>query len=121
MNHWIIKSFGYALEGIKYCMWFEKNLRLQLLIATITFLAGLYFKISQQEWIAILFCSALVLSLEMINTSIEKLSDKITDAIDPIIKQVKDIAAGAVLLSSIMSFIVGMIIFFPRIKMLLIK
>jgi undecaprenol kinase len=116
----LIKSFGYALQGVKYCLCFEKNFRVQLCIAILTFTGGFYFRISSHEWLTILFCSTLVLSLEMINTTIEKLSNEISQSIHPVIKQVKDVAAGAVLLSSIISFIVGIIIFLPKIKSLFI-
>jgi len=117
----LIKSFGYALAGVKYCFYHEKNFRMQLCIAAITFISGLYFRISSHEWLTILFCSTLVLSLEMINTTIEKLSNEISQSINPVIKQVKDVAAGAVLVSSIISFIVGIIIFLPKIKLLFLK
>ena len=121
MNYRLIKSFGYAWQGLKYCFCFEKNFRAQLCVAIITFVIGFCFEISSHEWLTILFCSALVLSLEMINTTIEKLSNEISQSINPVIKQVKDIAAGAVFLSSMVSFIIGMIIFLPKIKLLFIK
>jgi diacylglycerol kinase len=111
-----LKSFKYALQGIKHCSVYEKNFRIQLVIGAITFLFGIGLKISPTEWLAILFCSALVLGLEMVNTTIEKLSDSITKSIDPVIKQVKDIAAGAVCLVSVISFIIGCIIFLPKIQ-----
>ncbi|MEP6947745.1 MAG: diacylglycerol kinase family protein [Ginsengibacter sp.] len=111
-----LKSFKYALQGIRHCSVSEKNFRIQLVIAAITFLFGIALRISPTEWLAILFCSALVLGLEMVNTTIEKLSDTITKSIDPVIKQVKDIAAGAVCLVSVISFIIGCIIFLPKIQ-----
>ena len=121
MNNRLIKSFGYAWQGLKYCFCYEKNFGVQLSTAIMTLLSGLYFRLSSHEWITILFCSTLVLSLEMVNTTIEKLSNEISQSINPVIKQVKDIAAGAVFLSSIISFIVGMIIFLPKIKLLFIN
>jgi undecaprenol kinase len=121
MNYWLIKSFLYAWQGIKYCLNHEKNLRLEFFIAIIISSAGFYFHLSPQEWITVLLCQALVLSLEMMNTSIEKLSNMITQEIHPVIKQIKDMAAGAVLLSSIVSCIIGLIIFIPKIKLLFIK
>ena len=117
----LIKSFGYALQGVKYCFCNEKNFRIQVYVGIITFASGLCCKISKHEWFILLICSTLVLSLEMINTTIEKLSNEICQSINPVIKQVKDIAAGAVFLSSVISFIAGIIIFFPKIKGLFIK
>lgn len=117
----VIKSLGYAIKGIADCIRHEKNFRVQWCIAIITILGGFYFRISPYEWMGILFCLALVLSLEMINTSIEKLSDKICNSFDPVIMEVKDIAAGAVFLSSLISFVIGMIIFFPKIRILFLN
>ena len=115
----LVKSFKYALQGIKHCSVSEKNFRIQLAIAAIAFFFGIVFTITTVEWLAILFCSALVLGLEMVNTTIEKLSDTITKSIHPVLKQVKDIAAGAVCLVSIISFITGCIIFLPKIQSLI--
>ena len=111
-----INSFKYALQGIRHCSVFEKNFRIQLVVVAITFSGGLVFKISATEWLSILFCSALVLSLEMVNTTIEKLSNVVTQTVHPVIKEVKDIAAGAVCLVSIMSFVTACIIFLPKIQ-----
>ncbi len=110
-----LKSVGYGLQGLKSCFHSEKNFRIQLSIASITFFAGVVCGIKPHEWLAILFCTALVLGLEIINTAIEKLSDVFTTSNHPLIKQVKDIAASAVLVVSIISLIIGCIIFIPRI------
>ncbi len=114
-----IKSIGYAWQGIKYCFTSEKNFRTEVIISLITTIAAIVFKIGVSEWLAILFCSALVLSLEIINTSIEKLSNVVTTSIHPVIKLVKDMAAGAVLLVSIISLIIATIIFLPKIEFLI--
>src|SRR5437868_37572 len=114
-----MNSIKYAWQGIRYCSISEKNFRIQLVIGLIVFFTGIIFKISATEWLAILVCLALVLGLEMINTTIEKLSNIITVSIHPEIKKVKDIAAGAVCLVSIISFVIGCIIFLPKIHSLL--
>ncbi len=64
---------------------------------------------------AVLLCSGSVLCLEMLNSALEKLADIVEPAFHPQIKIVKDVAAGAVLLASIMSAIIGTIIFLPEI------
>lgn len=115
----ILNSFKYAIQGIIQCSKFEKNFRLQLVIGALTFVFGFFFSISVSEWIALLFCSALVLGFEMMNTAIEKLSNVITQSIHPVIKHVKDIAAGAVCLVSIVSFIIACLIFLPKIHSLI--
>jgi diacylglycerol kinase len=110
-----LKSFNYAWQGLRHCLNSEKNIRIQLCVAFIALLSGLLLKISVTDWIAILICMGLVVSLEMINTSIETLSDVIFPATHAGIKSVKDIAAGAVLIVSTISLIIGCIIFIPRI------
>jgi undecaprenol kinase/diacylglycerol kinase (ATP) len=114
-----LKSLNYAWQGIKYCLRFEKNFRTQAIIVLITLLCGILFTINFNEWIIIIFCWALVLALEIINTAIEKLSDIVNASIHPVIKQVKDLSAGALLLASIMSFIIGCIIFLPKINLVI--
>jgi len=113
-----LKSVFYAWQGIKYCFKSEKNFQIQSVVTLITLLAGILFKINTSEWIAVLICIALVQGIEMINSAIEKLSNVVTESIHPIIKLVKDIAAGAVFFVSIISFIIGCIIFLPKIELL---
>ena len=114
-----LKSLNYAWQGIKYCLRFEKNFRIQAIVVLITFLCGILFTINFTEWIFIIFCWALVLALEIINTAIEKLSDIVNASIHPVIKQVKDLSAGAVLFASIMSVLIGCIIFLPKINLVI--
>ena len=113
------KSFGYALQGISFFFRNERNGRLQLLIACCVFLAGILLSISMTEWLIILLFMALVISLEMLNSALEKLCDHISPDWHPQIKVIKDMAAGAVLWSSIMSIIAGLCIFIPKIIELL--
>lgn len=82
-------------------------------------IAGFLFKISATEWIFIVLCSMLVLMLEMVNTALEYLCDTITTEYNPIIKVVKDVTAGAVLISAVGSVVTGAIIFLPKIINLL--
>ncbi|MGH2646675.1 MAG: diacylglycerol kinase family protein [Ginsengibacter sp.] len=111
-----LKSFSYAWQGIKYCFRSEKNFRIELLLAFIAFLFAAVLNIAATEWLVILFCSALVLSLEIINTSIERLSNIISISFHSAIKLVKDMAAGAGFLVSLVSLIIACIIFLPKIE-----
>ena len=111
----IVKSFVYAFNGLKLCFASEINFKIHLLSAILVLLLGVVFRISNTEWLAIIFCIAFVTALEMINTAIEKLCDVVNVAIDPGIKKVKDIAAGAVLLTAVCSLVIAVIIFLPKI------
>lgn len=109
-----LKSFLYAFNGLKTCLISEKNFQIQFSIAILVGIAGFYFQISSIEWILILICMSMVLSLEMINSAIEKSIDFVSADYHDTIKKIKDIAAGAVLLASIISLIIGCIIFIPK-------
>jgi len=114
-----IRSIGFALQGIKYCFTSEKNFRIQLIAALITIVCGIFFHLSINEWMLVFFCLALVLALEMINTSIEKLSDMVDSNIHPGIKIIKDVAAGAVSIAALLSFVLGCFIFIPKVLSLI--
>ena len=111
----IVKSFTYAFNGLKLCFASEVNFKVHVLLATTTLLLGIVFRISNTEWLAIIFSIAFVIALEMINTAIEKLCDVVNAAFDPGIKKVKDITAGAVLVAAVGSLVIGVIIFLPKI------
>ncbi|WP_462253932.1 diacylglycerol kinase family protein [Ferruginibacter sp.] len=111
----IFKSFAFAFNGIKICFTSETNFKIHVVLAAVAILMGMVFNISTTEWGVIFLCIAFVISMEMINTAIEKLCDEVTKDIHPVIKKVKDIAAGAVLVAAGSSFVIGSIIFLPKI------
>ena len=113
----VTDSFVNAFHGLRDCILHEKNFRIQYVIAILIVIAGIFFKLNATEWILILICFATVLSFEIINSAIEKLCDLVCPDFNLTIKKVKDMAASAVLLSAIISFIIGCIIFLPKIKM----
>ena len=108
-------SFKYAFEGIKEAWSTEQNLKIHFIIMLVVIIAGFILKISMIEWIVCLLLFALVISLELINTAIETTVDIAMPEINEKAKYAKDIAAGAVLFSAIISVIVGLIIFLPKI------
>ena len=110
-----VLSFKYALNGIWIVAKSETNFKIQITIAIITNVLGIYFNISKIEWIAIIICIVSVLTAETFNSALEKLVDKISPNYDNTAGIIKDIAAGAVLISAIGSAIIGLIIFLPRI------
>jgi diacylglycerol kinase len=111
----VIKSFACALDGLKDCLLHEKNFRIQYVIALLVIIAGLFFSLTATEWMIIFICFAVVLSFEIINSAIEKLCDLVCPDFNLTIKKVKDMSASAVLFSAIISFIIGCIIFLPKI------
>lgn len=114
-----LTSFSYALMGIKTALVTQPNVRTHLLIAIGVSLAGYYFGLSTEELVEIILLVGLVLVAEMINTSIEFACNAITTETHPEIKKAKDVAAGSVLVVSILAIIIGLIIFVPKILALL--
>jgi diacylglycerol kinase (ATP) len=110
-----IHSFGYAFRGVRSAFSNERNCRIQLLVAVLVVLVSWYLGLSPIEWSVIVLCIGLVIGMEMFNSAIEKVCDRITREQDDYIRYVKDIAAGAVLWTSIASALVGVIIFLPKI------
>ena len=111
----VIKSFACAFDGLKDCFLHEKNFRIQYVIALLVIIAGLFFSLTTTEWMIIFICFGVVLSFEIINSAIEKLCDLVCPDFNLTIKKVKDMSASAVLFSAIISFIIGCIIFLPKI------
>lgn len=93
----------------------ERNARIHFIAAVLVTIAGFIFRISSTEWMVVLILFALVIGAEMFNSSLEKLADLVEPDENPFIRDLKDIAAGAVLWISIVSVIIGIIIFAPRI------
>ncbi len=108
-----IRSFGFAFEGLWNSFKSEAHLQILLLSTILVIAAGFYFDVSKMEWIILILCCGIVMSLELTNSSIERLCDAFTTEIDPKIKYVKDVMAGAVVWASIMAAVIGVIIFYP--------
>jgi len=111
----LLASFSNAFSGIQLLFRSQVNAQIELGITLMLIIAGFVFGISTMEWLVILLCIALVLSLEGINTAIELFADKLHPGFDSEIGKVKDVAAGAVLIASILASIIGIVIFAPRI------
>ncbi|MCU0405191.1 MAG: diacylglycerol kinase family protein [Chitinophagaceae bacterium] len=104
----------YALQGWGYFFRKETNGQIQAVVALLVVVAGFVFHISANEWLWVLLCMGMVLSLEMVNTAIETLANRLHPEKHPDIKVVKDVAAGAVLWASVVSVIIGLMIFLPK-------
>lgn len=109
------KSFLHACSGILYAIRYEHNIIIMVLATIVVVCAGLYYNISNYEWLFILFAVGSVTSMEMINTSIEATIDLVTTEIHPLAKIAKDTASSATLILCIVSFIGACIIFIPKI------
>lgn len=111
----ILRSLSYAWEGLKHAFLTQNNFRLHSLAAILVLLLGLLCRISATEWLVVLICIAMVTTAELFNTALEKLCDLVQPGHHPVIKTVKDISAGAVLICALVSLATGGIIFIPKI------
>lgn len=110
-----IKSFKYAIDGICLSIKVERNVKIHIIIMFLVIIAGFIFKINKYEWIACIVCFAIVIGGELFNTAIERIVNVIIPYKDDKAKNIKDISAGAVLVLAIGAFIIGLIIFVPKI------
>ena len=108
-----IKSFGYAFKGIASVLKKERNAWIHCLAVVVVTSAGFYFGITPTEWCIVVICFGLVLAAEGFNTAVERLVDFVSPGHHPTAGDVKDVAAGAVLICAIVAAIVGCIIFVP--------
>lgn len=108
------KAVGYACKGAYLLLKTESSVQIQSLIALATVLAGWYFEISALEIVQLLTIS-LVMSIEGLNTAVEKIADFMHPDYHHKIGVIKDISAGAVFISAIMAIVIGCIIYLPKI------
>ena len=114
-NEKFLSSFKIAVYGLKSAFKEENNFRKQLLIAIVVIFFMIILGLNPIEDAILLLTIIVVLSLELINSQIEKFLDIIHPEHHPRVKIIKDFSAGAVLLSAIGSIIIGLIIFWPHI------
>ncbi len=107
-------SFKYAFSGIFYAFKNGRNFKVQLFVAILVIITAFILKVNNQEWSLLIICILIVLSLEMLNTALEKICDLIHPEKHPQIKIIKDVAAGAVLLAAIGATVIGLIILLPK-------
>jgi len=111
-------SFRNAFSGLKVLFKYEFNASIHLAVLIIVITAGIILRISPAEWLFVVFAAGLVFMAESFNSAIEHLSDEVSSHYSGNIKRAKDVAAAGVLISAIVSVIIGLIVFLPRIMSL---
>jgi len=111
-----IKSFNNAFNGWHYAFNTQPNIRIHLAVAILVILTGLITGLNKWEWGLILLCIGLVISLEIMNSAVEKLVDLVCPEYSKQAGMIKDLSAGAVLFSAVTAVIVGLIIFIPKLS-----
>ena len=110
----LVSSFKFAGQGIVQAYRGEQNLRIHTFMAILVIVFGVFLRISYFEWISCLLLIALVLMAEFFNTAIEYVVDLASPKVHPLAKAAKDVASAGVLMMAIISAVVGLIIFVPK-------
>ena len=111
----LMKSFRYALKGLIKTFREEQNFRVQSVAGLAILILAAMFRITIQEWSLLIFVISLVLLMELSNSALERVTDILKPRISSYVMEIKDIMAAAVMLASIVSIIIGILIFFPYI------
>ncbi|HCI79698.1 MAG TPA: diacylglycerol kinase [Ktedonobacter sp.] len=114
-----IAGFGYAFRGLWYAIRTQRNMRFHVVVAVLVILAGIFFRVSTVEFAMLFVAITSVFIAEMFNTVIELCVDLASPNYHPLAKIAKDVAAGAVLLSAILSVIIGLFVLGPHLWALL--
>ncbi|MDO8260988.1 MAG: diacylglycerol kinase family protein [Candidatus Magasanikbacteria bacterium] len=110
-----VQSFKYAGNGLKHAFYTQTNFQIQLTVAFVVLILAVFFKFTRAEWLILIITIGLVLVAELLNTVIEVVVDlAVQEQLLPEAKIAKDVSAAAVLLLSLISVIVGLILFLPH-------
>jgi len=108
------RSFAHALHGIFLLIRTQRNARIHLLATILVICAGVWFHLPAIEWALLIMSIGLVWVTEALNSAIEFLADAVSQDHHPLIGRAKDLAAAAVLLTSLTAVLIGAVIFFKH-------
>jgi len=109
-----MRSFGYAFEGVAYILRTQRNARIELAVGLGAVLLAAWLGITGVEWAVLVLTIAFVVGLEWLNTSLELAVSLASPERHPSAKAAKDVAAACVLLGAVVSMLVGLLLFAPR-------
>jgi diacylglycerol kinase (ATP) len=109
-----LKSMGYAFKGAVKLITTEHSVMAQFSIGILLIFLGVYFNITKTEWLFQTLAIGLVLSIEGLNTAVEKIADFVHPNFHERIGFIKDIAAGAVFFAAMTAIAIGIIIYLPK-------
>lgn len=107
-------GFSFAWNGLKEAFIKERNFRIHLCVAIIVIVVSFYVQLTSMEWIVLLFAIFSVLIAELVNSLFERVIDYLDPSYHPHAKIIKDMAAGVVLLTALLSVLIGLILFLPK-------
>ena len=114
----ILNSLKYALRGLVDTYGHENNFRIHVWVSFLVLIFGIFLGVNAKEWIILILVITMVLILELMNTVVERIIDILKPKIHEYVRIIKDITAAAVLVESISAAVIGLIIFYPYIRLL---
>jgi diacylglycerol kinase len=113
-----IRSFYDATCGIWRMIRCQHNAWIHVAATVAVLLAAFFFRISSADWCWIILAISIVWTAEALNTAFEFLADAASPEFHPLVRNAKDVAAGAVLITAIAAVIIGSIVFWPYVEKL---
>lgn len=113
-----IRSFRHAIAGILQMIRCQHNAWIHAAATAIIVVAAFLFRVSAADWCWIIVAISIVWTAEALNTAFEFLADAASPEFHPLVRDAKDVAAGAVLVTAIAAAVIGAIIFWPHLERL---
>ena len=110
----VIRSFGYAVEGLAVMLRTQPNFLVHTLAALAALSLGALLGLNALEFAIVVLTIALVMVVECVNTALESLSDLVSPGYHPLVKRAKDISAAAVLIGALGSVAIAILVFGPH-------
>lgn len=107
-------SFNYALQGVVYALITQRNMRIHVLLAVLVLILAVLLRVTRVELLILLLTIGLVVSAELMNTAVEEVVNLVTQEYHPIARDAKNVAAGAVFVSSLVALCVAYVVFIER-------
>jgi undecaprenol kinase len=117
----LLRSFGFALEGVSYLIRTQRSAQIEIVIGVAVIAVAAWLDISAIEWAVLILAMALVLALEALNTAIELAVTLASPERHPLAKAAKDVAAAMVLIAAFGAAIVGVVVLGPRLASILVS
>ena len=109
----LLRSFGFALEGVSYLIRTQRSARIELAIGAVVVALAAWLGITALEWAVLVLAMALVLALEGLNTTMELTVALASPERHALAKAAKDVAAASVLIGAIGAVLVGLAVLAP--------
>lgn len=115
----ILRSFRFALAGLRFLVWTQPNVWVHLALAALALALAVLLGLSPVELAVVVLTIGLVLAAEALNTAVEAVCDAVAPNYDPLIGRAKDVAAAAVLVTAFTAVGVAVVLFVPRLRLLI--